>query len=115
MPRLQTFLTALPAQTRAAFEFRHASWFDDEVFAVLRARKVALCIAQEDEELKVPFVATADWGYLRLRMPDYTPAELKAWVKQVQQQDWQDAFVFFKHDDDGKGPGLAEQFLKLAG
>lgn len=67
VPRLRAFLALLPPQTRAAFEFRHASWFDDEVFALLREHRAALCIADAEGDLDVPVVATADWGYLRLR------------------------------------------------
>lgn len=114
LPRLRDFLTLLPSHRRAAFEFRHQSWFDDEVFALLRDHQVALCIAEAEDDLEVPFVSTALWGYLRLRRPDYGKAELKAWAKRVQEQDWQDAFVFFKHEDEGKGPALAKQFLELA-
>src|SRR5262252_7933757 len=66
LPRLQAFLSILPAGRRAAFEFRHASWFEDDVFEALRAASAALCIA-EDEELATPLVPTAGWGYLRLR------------------------------------------------
>jgi len=112
--RLREFLALLPRERRAAFEFRHASWFDDEVFGLLRDHRAALCIADEKDELEVPFVATADFGYLRLRRPDYTTAELKKWVKRVQKQDWQDAFVFFKHEDEAKGPQFAKKFLELA-
>jgi uncharacterized protein YecE (DUF72 family) len=114
VPRLRTFLELLPSNSRAAFEFRHASWFDDEVFRVLRDCRAALCIAEADNDLEVPFVSTADWGYLRLRRPDYTEPELKAWVKRVHDQGWQDAFVFFKHEDEGKGPQMAKEFLGLA-
>ena len=105
----------LPRQRRAAFEFRHQSWFDEEVFGLLRDHQAALCIAEAEDDLKVPLVATANWGYLRLRRPDYGSAELKKWVNRVQKQDWQDAFVFFKHEDEGKGPQLAKRFLELAG
>jgi uncharacterized protein YecE (DUF72 family) len=112
--RLKEFLALLPPQRRAAFEFRHPSWFDDEVFGLLRDHQVALCIAEAEGDLEVPFVSTADWGYLRLRRPDYTAAELKAWVKKLRSQPWRDAFVFFKHEDEGKGPKLAAAFLKLA-
>jgi uncharacterized protein YecE (DUF72 family) len=59
-------------------------------------------------------VATADWGYLRLRRPDYGDRELSAWVRRVQDQDWCDAFVFFKHEDEGRGPRLAKRFVALA-
>jgi uncharacterized protein YecE (DUF72 family) len=114
-PRLREFLALLPPERRAAFEFRHPSWFDDEVFGLLRDRQAALCIAEAEDDLEVPFVATADWGYLRLRMPDYGDAELKTWLKRVREQDWRDAFVFFKHEDEGKGPALAKRFLELAG
>jgi uncharacterized protein YecE (DUF72 family) len=112
--RLRAFLGLLSLQRRAAFEFRHPSWFDEEVFGLLRDHRAALCVADAEGELEVPFVATADWGYLRLRRPDYDDAELKAWVNRVQQQDWRDAFVFFKHEDQGRGPRLAKRFVEMA-
>lgn len=112
-PRLRDFLALLPSDGRAAFEFRHQSWFDDEAFELLRERRASLCIAEAEDGVEVPFVATADWGYLRLRRPDYGNAELKAWLEKVRQQAWQDAFVFFKHEDEGKGPALAKRFLEL--
>jgi uncharacterized protein YecE (DUF72 family) len=113
-PRLGAFLALLPPERRVAFEFRHPSWFDDEVFGLLRAHRAALCIADAEDDLEVPVVATTTWGCLRLRRPDYDDAALKRWVKQVQNQDWQDAFVFFKHEDEGKGPQLAKRFSELA-
>ncbi|HEV3236839.1 MAG TPA: DUF72 domain-containing protein [Gemmataceae bacterium] len=112
-PRLSAFLGLLPSERRAAFEFRHESWFDEEIFGLLRDRRAALCLAEAEDGLEVPFVATADWGYLRLRRPDYGDAELKTWIKQVKEQDWREAFVFFKHEDEGKGPQLAKRFLEL--
>ena len=114
VPRLDAFLALLPPPHRAAFEFRHSSWFDDEVFALLHDHQAALCIAEAEGDLEVPVVATADWGYLRLRRPDYGDAELKAWVQRVRQQDWQEAFVFFKHEEAGRGPQLAKRFIELA-
>ena len=113
-PRLRTFLALLPAERRVAFEFRHPSWLDDEVVGLLREHRAALCIADAEDDLEVPVVATAVWGCLRLRRSDYNDAALKMWVKQVRNQDWQDAFVFFKHEDEGKGPQLAKRFLELA-
>jgi uncharacterized protein YecE (DUF72 family) len=112
--RLRAFLEVLPRQLRVAFEFRHPSWFDDEVFGLLRDHRAALCVADADGDLEVPFEATSDWGYLRLRRPDYGDAELTGWVKRVQGQDWRDAFVFFKHEDEGKGPRMAKRFMELA-
>ncbi len=111
--RLGDFLKLLP-KGRAAFEFRHATWFDDEIFGLLRKRRAALCIAEAEDGPKVPFVSTADFGYIRLRRPDYGDAELKTWVKRVQRQDWKNAFVFFKHEDSGKGPQMAKRFLELS-
>jgi uncharacterized protein YecE (DUF72 family) len=113
--RLRDFLQLLPAGTRAALEFRHASWFDEEVFGLMRDHQAALCTAEAEDDLVVPFVSTADWGYLRLRLADYDDAELQAWVERVEAQGWQDAFVFFKHEDAGKGPLLASRFLQRAG
>jgi uncharacterized protein YecE (DUF72 family) len=113
LPRLREFLALLPSHRRAAFEFRHQSWFDPEILAALREHQVALCIAEAENDLQIPFEATADWGYLRLRRPDYGEAELKTWVKRVQEQNWRDAFIFFKHEDEGKGPQMAKRFLEL--
>jgi uncharacterized protein YecE (DUF72 family) len=112
--RLSAFLDLLPVRSRVAFEFRHESWFNDDIFELLKENKVALCIAEADNELKVPFVSTADWGYLRLRREDYADAEIKAWVKQVQKQDWSDVFVYFRHEDTAKGPKYAKRFIELA-
>jgi uncharacterized protein YecE (DUF72 family) len=105
--RLADFLMYLPEGWPAAFEFRHVSWFDDAVYATLRSRNMALCIADTGEEGDAPFVATADWGYLRLRREGYTDQELDDWVRRVRQQSWSDAYVFFKHEDAGAAPRLA--------
>ncbi|HEX7971775.1 MAG TPA: DUF72 domain-containing protein [Thiobacillus sp.] len=112
--RLRAFLALLPGEPRVAFEFRHASWFDDAVFALLSEHRAALCIAEAEGDLDVPVVATVDWGYLRLRRPDYDDAALQAWAQRLRQQDWQEAFVFFKHEDAGRGPQLAARFIELA-
>jgi uncharacterized protein YecE (DUF72 family) len=112
--RLRAFLALLPSTQRVAFEFRHPSWFDDEVFALLRAHRVALCVADTNDELEVPLVATADWGYLRLRRLDYDDAALQSWLTWIQKQDWRDVFVFFKHEDQANGPRLAQQLIDLA-
>lgn len=113
VPRLRDFLPLI-TNNSAAFEFRHQSWFDDEVFSALREHQVALCIAEAENDLNIPFVSTSDWGYLRLRRPDYGDPELKTWAKRVQDQGWRDAFVFFKHEEEGKGPQMARRFLELA-
>lgn len=115
LARLRDFLALLPRERRAAFEFRHASWFDDEVFGLLREHGAALCIAEAEGDLEVPFVATADWGYLRLRRLDYGDRELRAWAERLREQAWRETYVFFKHEDEARGPQMAERFLELAG
>lgn len=107
--RLQAFLDLLPARWLAAMEFRHPSWFDDEVFAILRSRNVALVIA-ETEGAVVPLVSTADWGYLRLRREDYDGADLAAWAQRVRAQPWDAAYVFFKHEEEANAPKFAAEF-----
>jgi uncharacterized protein YecE (DUF72 family) len=97
---------------RCAFEFRHSSWLDDEVFNELRAHNVALCIA-DTAELVTPLVPTTNWGYLRLRREEYDVAALRGWVDRTAAQPWNDVFVFFKHEDAGTGPALARQFHSL--
>jgi len=115
--RLKTFLSWIPAEVRAALEFRHASWHDEEVFAALRARNAALCLSQVDGDeegaLNTPFVATADWSYLRLRKQGYEPGELEEWAARIRQPAWGDVFVFFKHEDEGTGPKLAKRFEEI--
>jgi uncharacterized protein YecE (DUF72 family) len=115
LPRLREFLALLPGGTRPALEFRNDSWFDDEVFNAMKEAGASLCIAEAEEGVEVPFVSTADWGYLRFRMADYTPADLETWAKKVREQPWTDAFVFFKHEDEGKGPAFARRFLDIVG
>jgi len=113
VPRLREFLDLLPADTRAAFEFRHQSWFDSEILDLLREHRAVLCIAEAENDLEIPFASTADWGYLRLRRPDYGDPELKTWGERVLQQNWRDAFIFFKHEEEGKGAAMASRFLEL--
>ena len=111
VPRLRDFLAGLTA--RAAFEFRHSSWHDDEVYGALRERNMAWCIADTGEPDDPPFVSTADWGYFRLRRVVYEEADLKMWADRVRGESWKEAFVFFKHEDAGTGPKLAARFLEL--
>jgi uncharacterized protein YecE (DUF72 family) len=113
LPRLQAFFAAMPERRRVAVEFRHASWFDDEVYATLRAEGAALCVADTGEEPAVPLVATTDWGYLRLRREEFSDRELRDWAKRIREQPWSDAFVFLKHEEEGKGPKLAARLAEL--
>ncbi len=109
---LSTFLATLPPDAPVAVEFRHASWLADDVYDILRGRNVALCLTQTDDvEKSTPFVATADWGYLRLRRTAYDDATLVEWVARLHDQPWREAYVFFKHEDEAHGPDYAKRLL----
>jgi uncharacterized protein YecE (DUF72 family) len=112
--RLEDFLKLLPRRWRAAFEFRHPTWHDEEVYGVLRQAGAALCISDQ-EDTETPVVATTSWGYLRLHRPAYDAAAQKTWAQRIKEQAWEEAFVYFKHDDDTAGPELAAQFAKTVG
>jgi uncharacterized protein YecE (DUF72 family) len=111
---LKSFLKILPADTPAAFDFRHATWFDDEVRDLLRSHNRVLVVSDTDETPATHIDRTADWGYVRLRRVRYSKAELTAWSKRIKAQNWKKTFVFFKHEDEGTGPKLAAQFIKLS-
>ena len=115
LPRLETFLTQLPQSTRAAFEFRHPTWFDDDVLNVLHEQNRALVVSDTDDMPTTHIDKTADWGYLRLRRVQYSEENLREWLGRIRDQNWQKTFLFFKHEDAGTGPKLAAQFLELAG
>jgi uncharacterized protein YecE (DUF72 family) len=112
---LKEFLALLPPTT-AAFEFRNVSWLDDEVFDVLRARNLALCIA-DSETRETPIVTTADYAYLRLRDEGYGDAEIVQWTETAKKLavTAKDVFVYFKHEDEGKGAAFGQQMMTLLG
>jgi len=111
---LGAFLDELPDGIRAAFEFRHDSWFVAEVFENLRAHNAALCIA-ESSKITTPAVETATFGYLRLRREDYQPTDVARWVEflRAHKSKWTDAFIYFKHEERGEGPRLAAELNRL--
>jgi len=110
---LDAFLAAAPPGPRYAFEFRHASWFDDEIWETLRRHRVALCVA-EGESLESPLVATADWGYVRLRRDEYPDDLLASWASRIRAQPWTEAFVYVKHDE-GDAPAVARRLAAAIG
>jgi uncharacterized protein YecE (DUF72 family) len=114
--RFDAFVEAFPAGVRAAFEFRHASWFDEEIYSRLRARNLALCVA-DSEKLSTPVEMTADYGYFRLRDEGYTPADIDRWAGVIAEkaQGCADSFVYFKHEESGKGPEFARRLLDALG
>ena len=113
LPLFDTFLAGFPPGVRAAFEFRHASWFDEEVYARLAAKNLALCVA-DSEKLSTPLRVTADYGYFRLRDEGYTAADLTRWAHEAREATARctDVFVYFKHEESGKGPEFARIFIE---
>jgi uncharacterized protein YecE (DUF72 family) len=108
---LREFLELLPEGTRAAFEFRNASWLDAETFDALRARNVALCIA-DSEKMTTPLEATADYGYFRLRDEGYQDADIEKWAAAIKAFPPKDTYVYFKHEEQGLGPEFARKLMR---
>jgi len=106
---LKKFLDSLPSGHRAAMEFRHASWFDDEIFGLMRKKNAALCVADADDDIEVPLVQTADFAYFRLRRPDYSTRGLEEWAGRLDSE----SYVFFKHEDAGKGAEYAKMMQEI--
>lgn len=113
--KLRDFLALVPRGVRTALEVRHDSWLDDEVYALLREHDVALCLSDTDDvaDPDALIVQTAGWGYLRLRRTEYSDADLAAWKNRIAAQPWTDAWLFFKHEDEAKGPAFAKRYLAL--
>jgi len=113
LPRLSEFLELLPHGWRSSFEFRHSSWFEDDVYQALRGKDAALCIADHDD-FETPAVRTATWGYARLHRLNYDEAALAAWRERLEGLGGEELYVFFKHDETaGSGPSAAEAFTRL--
>jgi uncharacterized protein YecE (DUF72 family) len=114
--RLRNFLAMLPRHWVAALEFRHPSWFVDEVYDLLRGRDVALVAVDEDEAdgTGSPLVPTASWGYLRLRRLNYDAPRLHDWANRIKGTGWKEAYVFLKHEDGSPaGPAAAAQMGEI--
>ena len=113
---LADFVNGLSGNLRAAFEFRHESWFAEDIWEVLKSRNVALCV-NETEDFAAPKIATANYGYLRLRREDYSNSDIQRWSAFVGEQadHWTDAFIYFKHEEAGIGPKLAGEMIALLG
>jgi uncharacterized protein YecE (DUF72 family) len=108
---LREFAELLPEGTRAAFEFRHASWFDPEIFEVLRGHNLALCVA-DSEKMSAPVEITADYGYFRLRDEGYQQADIERWASVIARLDRAaSTYVYFKHEEQGLGPEFAKRLM----
>ncbi len=108
--KLEAFFALVPEGERIVMEFGNPSWFDDEIFELLEEKSAALCIV-DDEKKNVPFRRTAPFGYLRLRRVVYSKDDLVSWRKRIEEAGWEDAYVFFKHEDEGTGPRFAREFI----
>jgi uncharacterized protein YecE (DUF72 family) len=114
MGRLEAFLKYVNRRAAIVLQLQHESWYDEEVYDCLRAYSAALCSTDDEGPACDQVVATTGWGFVRLREDRYTDARLKKWIETLKSQDWNEAYVFFKHEDVGAGPKLASRFLKLA-
>jgi len=111
---LRTFLTLLPATIACAFELRSQSRLDPKIQELLREKKCSLCTTDSDDNPADEIISTAPWGYLRLRRSDYTEDDLEKWLRKIQAQNWEKAFLFFKHENEAEGPGMAVKFGDMA-
>ena len=107
------FLKLLPKKLNAAFEFRHESWFDEEVYDLLRKKDFPLCIADTDEKPVTEIISTSSTGYLRLRKENYEEKDILEWINKIKAQNWKQVFIFFKHEDKANGPRFAKQLMEL--
>jgi uncharacterized protein YecE (DUF72 family) len=113
LPRLTEFLTLLPAGHQAAFEFRNASWFDDDVYAALKTAGAALCLSEREDNEPPPLVETAAWGYVRLRLETYSDPDLERWAQRFAATSWKTVYAYFMHEP--TAPGYAATLMKLSG
>lgn len=89
--------------------FRHDSWFDDDVYALLRGAGASLCLSEREDSALPPLVETAPWGYVRLRLENYSDADLAAWAERLAATQWQAVYAYFMHDP--TAPGYAAALL----
>ena len=113
VPRLTTFLSLLPADHRAAFEFRNDTWFADDVYDALRSAGAALCLSEREDNAPPPMVETAPWGYVRLRLEDYSDDELRRWAERLAATSWSSIHAYFMHEP--TAPAYARTLMGFGG
>ncbi len=111
VPRLTAFLALLPKDHRAAFEFRNDTWFDDEVYAALKGAGAALVLSEREDNAPPPLVETAPWGYVRLRLENYSDRDLESWARKLAATSWKETCVYFMHEP--TAPAYAQMLMKL--
>ena len=112
LARLEGFLQLLPAGHRAAFEFRNDSWFEDDVYAALKGAGAALVLSEREDATPPPMVETAPWGYVRLRLENYSEDDLRRWAERLAATGWSDTFVYFMHEP--TAPEYAKTLMRVA-
>ena len=112
VPRLTEFLALLPEGHRAAFEFRHDSWFDDDVYRALETAGASLCLSEREDQAPPPLVETAPWGYVRLRLETYSDADLAQWAERLAATRWEETYAYFMHEP--TAPAYAQALLKAS-
>jgi uncharacterized protein YecE (DUF72 family) len=110
--RLEGFLAMLPADHRAAFEFRNDSWFSDDVYALLRKAGATLCFSEREDNAPPPLVETADWGYVRLRLETYSDEDLAQWAKRLAATGWRETYAYFMHEP--TAPAYAQALMRFS-
>ena len=113
LPRLAAFLALLPEGHNAAFEFRNDTWFDDEVYGALREKGAALVLSEREDNAPPPLVETAPWGYLRLRLEEYSDADLAQWAGRLEATGWTAVYAYFMHEP--TAPAYARKLMEFAG
>src|SRR5437879_5623801 len=113
LPRLTAFLSLLPEGHGAAFEFRNETWFAEDVYDALKSAGAALCLSEREDNAPPPLVETAPWGYVRLRLENYSDDDLRQWASKLGQTNWREIYVYFMHEP--TAPAYAETLMKFAG
>jgi uncharacterized protein YecE (DUF72 family) len=109
LTRLSEFLDLLPEDHDAAFEFRNESWFADDVYDALRQAGASLCFSEREDNAPPPLVSTAPWGYVRLRLENYSDRDLEQWADRLGETQWKEIYVYFMHEP--TAPGYAQTLM----
>jgi uncharacterized protein YecE (DUF72 family) len=112
LARLRDFLQLLPPGHAAAFEFRNDTWFDDDVYEALKAAGASLCLSEREDNAPPPLVETAPWGYVRLRLEQYSDADLQQWAHRLGKTRWKEIHVYFMHEP--TAPSYAQTLMRFA-
>jgi uncharacterized protein YecE (DUF72 family) len=110
VPRLVAFLALLPQGHNGAFEFRNETWFADDTYEALKAAGASLCFSEREDDAPPPLVETAPWGYVRLRLENYSDDDLGQWARRLRNTAWQSIYVYFMHEP--TAPAYAATLMK---